>query len=391
MRYRFNLVIVAILGVLAVCGFAQEANEPSKKLPSPNDVNVASKLSLPYVAEIMGDDVYIRSGPGTNYYNCGKLKRGDKVQVVSSRFSWSCIAPPAGSFSWISTQYVSIDSNNPEMGVVTGDSVRVYVGSDYVRPIHSTTLQLKLNRGDKVKLLGEEKENYYKIAPPVGAYVWISSEYLNPLEPIGGGVEFAAVKFEPNESGMAVTRKGPVEDEKLKVYYALEKRLQAERAKPIDQQNYAGIKKEFADIAANKEAGRAARYATFVIKQIERFEFAQASAKEIQLQDEQLQQTRDKIDKARVTRLANLEEQGRFAVIGQLKTSSIFSSEPQLKYYRITDESDKTVCYALPTGQASTMYLSKLIDHKVGLVGTIETHPQTGKALVKFTEAVELK
>ncbi len=93
----------------------------------------------------------------------------------------------------------------------------------------------------------------------------------------------------------------------------------------------------------------------------------------------------------RATRLAKLEELGRFAVIGQLKTSSIFGSEPQLKHYRITDESDKIICYALPTGQASTMDLSKLIDHKVGLVGTVEAHPQMGKALVKFTEAVELK
>jgi uncharacterized protein YraI len=391
MRYRVNLVIVAILAGLAASSFAQEANEPPKKIPSPNDVNAISSLSFPYAAEITGDDIYLRSGPGTNYYNCGKLRRGDKVQVVSARFSWSCIVPPAGSFSWISTQYVSIDSTNLGVGIVTGDNVRVYAGSDYVRPIHSTTLQLKLNRGDKIKPLGEEKENYYKIAPPTGAYLWVSSEYIKPLGPIGGTVEAAGLKFEPNEIGVFVMRKGSGEDESLKVYYALEKQFQAERAKPIEQQNYASIKKAFSDIAANKEAGKAARYAEFMIKQIERCEFALVAGKEVQLQNEQLQTNQERIDKMRATRLAKLEDLGRFAVIGRLKTSSIFGSEPQLKHYRITDESDKIICYALPTGQASTTDLSKLIDHKVGLVGTVEAHLQMGKALVKFTEAVELK
>ncbi len=391
MQFHLNPVIVATLVALASCSFAQEAASLPEKPASPNDVNAISSLSFPYIAEIIGDDVYVRSGPGTNYYNCGKLKRGDKVKVVRIQYSWSCIVPPDGSFSWISTQYVSIDSNNPGTGIVAGDGVRVYAGSDYVRPIHSTTLQLKLDKGDKVKLLGEEKDNYYKITTPAGAYLWISTEYTKPLAPAGKIPGVTPLKVEPNETAAVVTRKGSVEDGMLKVYYALEKQLQAERARPIEQQNYAGIKKAFADIAANKEAGKAARYAEFVIKQIERLEFVLVAAKEVQLQNEQLQQTRDKIDKARAIRLAKLEELGRFAVIGQLKTSSIFGSEPQLKYYRITDESDKIICYALLTGQASTMDLSKLIDHKVGLVGTLEAHPQTGKALVKFTEVIELK
>jgi hypothetical protein len=391
MQPHLNRIIVAILAALASCGFAQEAALIPEKPASPNDVNVVSKLSFPYVAQITGDDVYIRSGPGTNYYNCGKLRRSDKVEVVSTQFSWSRIVPPAGSFSWISTQYVSIDPNNPGIGTVTGDNVRVYAGSDYVRPIHSTTLQLKLNKGDKVKLLGEEKENYYKIAPPAGAYLWVGTEYTRPLAPAGKISEVTRSKVEPNETTVVIPLKGSVEDEKLKVYYALEKQLQAERVKPIEQQNYASIKKAFADIAANKGAGKAGRYAEFAIKQIERLEFVLVAAKEVVLQNEQLQQTRDKIGKARAARLAKLEEQGRFAVIGQLKTSSIFGSEPQLKHYRITDEADKIICYALPTGPAATMDLSKLMDHKVGLVGTLEAHPQTGKALVKFTEVVELK
>jgi len=394
MRARANLVIIAILVGLAACVFAQEATKlpaSSVKVISPNDVNAVSKLPFPYIAEIAGDDVYIRSGSGTNYYNCGKLKKGDKVKVVSTQFSWSRIVPPEGSFSWISAQYVGIDANNPGVGIVTGDNVRVFAGSDYVRPMYSTSLQLKLNKSDRVKLLGEEKDNYYKIAPPTGAYLWISSEYAKPLASAEKLPEITMAKVEPNDTTVIIAPKVSVEAEKLKEYYELEKRLRAERAKPIEQQNYSDIKKAFTEMAANKEAGKAVRYAEFSLKQVERYELVPVVAKEIKLQDAQLQQNREKIDKARTTRLAKLEELGRFAVIGQLKTSSIFGSEPQLRHYRITDESDKIICFALPSGQAAAMDFSKLMDRKVGLVGTLEAHPQTGKALVKFTEIVELK
>ena len=391
MRSYINLVIAVVLVGLVSSGFGQDVNKPTGRAASPNDVNAASALSFPYVAQIAGDDVYIRSGAGTNYYNCGKLKKGDRVQVVSSMFSWSRIVPPAGSFSWISAQYVAIDPNKPGVGIVTGDNVRVYAGSDEVRPMHSTSLQLKLNRGDKVKLLGEEKDNYYKIVPPSGAYLWISSEYVKPIAVTGVATPETKVTVEPNDVTGVGAPQISVEAEKLKEYYELEKRLKAERAKPVEQQSYSDIKKALVEIANNKEAGKASRFAEFTIRQVERFELAVVVAKEVKLQGAQLQQTRERIDKARNTKLANLEELGRFTVIGQFKTSSIFGVEPQLRHYRITDESDKVICYAFGVSQAAAMDFSKFVGRKVGLVGTLEAHPQTGKALVKFTEIVELK
>ncbi|HQG48470.1 MAG TPA: SH3 domain-containing protein, partial [Sedimentisphaerales bacterium] len=42
----------------------------------------------PYVAEAIGNDVFIRSGPGTNFYQCGKLYAGDRVQVIGTQGGW---------------------------------------------------------------------------------------------------------------------------------------------------------------------------------------------------------------------------------------------------------------------------------------------------------------
>ncbi len=362
------------------------------------DANAQVVKTFPYSAEITGDNVYIRSGPGTNYYTCGKLNKGDKVEVMSVRPPWSRIVPPAGSFSWISMQYVSIDPDNPGTGIVTGDNVRVYAGSDFVRPIHSTTLQGKLSGGDKVKLLGEQKENYYKISPPSFAYLWVSTEFTKRyVAPIRIVDVIPPVKVvEPNEEPNDVAVVAPVprisvEAEKLKEYYELEKKFQAERAKPLDIQDYKSIKSSLLEISGNKEAGKAARYSEFVLRQVERMELALAVSKQVKLQNAELQKARERIEKARIARLAAIENMGKYAVIGQLQSSTVFGQDAALKFYRILDESGKTVCYARAASQGLAVDLSKLIGRKVGLVGTIQAYPQTGGALVRFTQVQELK
>ena len=267
-----NLFILVCLISLASVGLAQETAASPQGSVSATEME-GNEPSFPYVAEIIDDNVNIRSGPGTNYYYCGKLNTGDRVKVVASKYSWSHIVPPASSFSWISKQYVSIEPNNPGIGVVTGNAVRVYAGSDLLKPMHSTTVQLELNRGDKVELMGEEMDDYYKIAPPTGAYLWVLTQYTKPLGAVGEVEVIVEPKTEPEANTAAVVPATiSIESEKLKEYYALAEQIKAEQAKPIAQQNYAEIKKALAELASNKEAGKAAHYSEFALKQIERCE-----------------------------------------------------------------------------------------------------------------------
>ncbi|MGA1979200.1 MAG: SH3 domain-containing protein [Sedimentisphaerales bacterium] len=386
-----NLFILVCLISLSSVGFAQKTvNSPQESVSATE--TEGNEPSFPYVAEIIDDNVNIRSGPGTNYYHCGKLNTGDRVKVVASKYSWSHIVPPASSFSWISKQYVSVEPNNPGIGVVTGDAIRVYAGSDFLKPMHSTTVQLELNRGDKVELMGEEMDDYYKITPPTGAYLWVLTQYTKPVGAVGEVEVIVKPKAEPEANIPAVVPVTiSIESEKLKEYYALTEQIKAERAKPVAEQNYAEIKKSLAELAGNKEAGKAASYSEFAIKQIERCELASAVDKEVQLQDSQLQHIREQIEKSRVTELSQVPELGGFAAVGQFQTSEIYGQEESLKHYRILDDSGQTVCYALPEGQALDVDLSKFVGRKVGLVGTAEPHPQTKGALVRFTEITELK
>ena len=389
----FIFCILVSLAASASVGFAQQAATAPEKSASVENANKPTTPLCPYLAQITDDEVNIRSGPGTNYYSCGKLNESKLVKKVADKFSWSQIVPPKGSFSWISKQYLAIDPNNPSVGTVTGDSVRVWAGSPDLKPIHSTRLQVKLNKGEKVSLMGEEQGGYYKIVPPPGAYLWVSTKFTKPIRPQGKVPLVAKPKTEakPETKPVAAPPKVSVEAEKLKGYYILEKQIKEEQVKPMAQQNYTDIKKALTAIANNKEAGKAARYSEFTIKQIERFELALAASKEVKLQDEQLQQIQNRIDKARAKKLAVIQDLGRFEAIGQFQTSLIYGPEAELIRYRITDDAGKTVCYALPTGSASKMDLSKFVGRKVGLVGTIEPHPQTAGALVKFTEIAKLK
>lgn len=396
--YICFLVIVAFTA-LASLGFAQLGTSSSAPA-STADANAVAAPAFPYLAEIVGDNVYVRSGPGTNYYNSGKVAKGDKVKVVARQFSWSCIVPPPGSFSWIYIPYVSIDPDNPGTGIVTGDNVRVYAGSDLVKPIHST-LQLKLDKGEKVKLLSEQKDNYYKIAPPTGAYLWVSTEFTNPV--VAGTAPPAAKTVDPNKpadvndaNDVKVTADVPpppkpsIDPKLLAEYKDLQQKLLTERAKPLAEQDYSSIRKGLEAIADNKDAGKVAQYCAYVLKQVDRFELALTVHTQLDLQNKQFKETQERIEKYRTTRLTQVENVGRFAVVGTLKTSNIFSSEPQLKHYRIEDESGKTICYARSAAETTGTDYDKLVGKRVGLIGTISPYPQTGGAIVKFTQIEQL-
>ncbi len=393
MKSYINLLFFVVLVILFSAALAQQpaGNEKAASIP---DANQPRTPDFPYVAEITGDDVNIRPGPGTQYYVCGKLNKADRVKILSARFSWSCIVPPKGSFSWISTQYVTTDPDKPEIGTVTGDAVRVYAGSDEIKPMHSTFSQGKLNKGDKVTLLGEEQDDYYKIAPPSFAYLWVSTQYINPLGSVGDVPvvvkPMRKPKPKPGDTAAVAPAMMPHESRKLKEYHALAKQIKDELKKPLDQQDYSNYKEALTAIADDKEAGKAARFAKYALGQIDRYELARKINKEVQLQDEQLQKNKERIEKARAASRAQIKNLGSFAAIGKLLTSEVYGKEPQLVHYKILDEAGKIVCYALPTDKAAEMDLSEFLDHKVGLVGTIEPHVQTSSALVRFTEITKL-
>ena len=385
------VLLVVAAGMPGTLWGQADVNLPVEPAAAPSEAVAGAEAAGPFVAQITGNDVYIRSGPGTHFYHCGKLYSGDRVEVVKVENGWSGIVPPPGCFSWISMQYVSINLQNPTLGIVTGDDVGVYAGSDYVEPWNSTSKQVTLSRNGNVRLLGEEKDDYYKIAPPPEAFLWVSSQYVQPVQTKVGEspVETEAAARRP-AGALPVEPNVATESDLLDTYYALSKLVNAERAKPAAEQDYSELKTKLQELANRAPAGRAARYAEFTLRHVDRFELACTVGKEMQLQNKELAKVTEQIDEARAERLARIENLGKFAVIGNLERSSVYGAG-QEKRYRILDAAGKTICYIVPTGAAVAKDVSKLFGKKVGVVGQIRPHEATARAMVTFTEVIPLE
>ncbi len=129
-----------------------------------------------FVGIVTGDNVYVRAGASQNYYPVTKLNKGDLVQVHGDLFGlWYRISPPKGVFSYVSKDYVNVTEDGSE-GEINGNRVRVRAASP-AGPEDSYRIQTKLNRGDKVKIIGAHA-SYYKVVPPKDAYLFISREFI---------------------------------------------------------------------------------------------------------------------------------------------------------------------------------------------------------------------
>ncbi len=153
----------------------------------------------------------------------------------------------------------------------------------------------------------------------------------------------------------------------LDLYYALSEKVKAEHEKKLGEQNYTELKKKLMELAASKDGGRAARFAEYTLKQVERYELACQVGKEVDQQRKELEKTTAKIDEARTTKLGGIVDRSKFALVGKLETSSVYAGAS--KRFRVLDDAGKTICYVMPTGPIANTDFNKYIGHKVGLVG----------------------
>ncbi len=132
--------------------------------------------AYPYEGEVAGENVYVRSGPGTNWYPTTKLNTGARVRVIGEEGDWLKIVPPDGSFSYVEASLVERSADGGR-GTTKVDGAYVKAGSE-LSPRKIASQQV-LPRGAEVTILGES-EGFYRIVPPEGCYLYISKAYVRP-------------------------------------------------------------------------------------------------------------------------------------------------------------------------------------------------------------------
>lgn len=138
---------------------------------------------FPYKAYVTHDKVYVRSGPGKNYYPTSRLAIDEVVEVYRhDPGGWYAIRPPEGSFTWVSSRF--LEMVDKDIAVATGDRVLARVGSELSEA--RDVWQVKLREGEEVVVLDvveDGSQSWYKIAPPAGEFRWIFGRYVEPANP----------------------------------------------------------------------------------------------------------------------------------------------------------------------------------------------------------------
>ena len=173
-------------------------------------VHAARAVEFPYVAYVNTADVYVRSGPGRDYYPTDKLQKGEKVEVYRhDPGGWLAIRPPRQSFSWVSTRH--LDPIEDRMAVVNSGRVVARVGSTFsdVRDV----IQVRLEKGEQVELIESQATDspWCKISPPSGEFRWVFAKFVDSELPAdlardereaSGLSDDVAEDSEPREDGV---------------------------------------------------------------------------------------------------------------------------------------------------------------------------------------------
>jgi hypothetical protein len=335
--------------------------------------SAAAEPTFPYRAFITTDDVYIRSGPGENYYPTDKLKAGTEVEVYRhDPGGWFAIRPPKDSFSWVSSRHLQLDGKS--LATVTDDRVAARVGSrmNDTRDV----IQVRLHKGEVVEVIeprrnghadDKEAQAWYKIAPPAGEFRWVSGRYVDPdYEPggvrrtVGGGavdLTGQATGRLPGDYGVP-RRSSPAQYQRQLDQIDLELSTMI-----VDDPNFweLGALRQRAEILFNQsetalERGRA----RMLVSKIARFE-------EIKRRKQALAASRPELarpDQPAVSLLPPADPDGRFDAKGQL--IRVPDPKPGGPQYAILDASGNIRCYVSP---APGVNLRSYVGRQVGING----------------------
>lgn len=428
---------IGIIWILAASALAEEATFG----PTPPQAPNYASMQFPQIAEVTGDNVNVRSGPGRTHYETMLLNRGDRVTVLGVEHNtWAEILPPNGSYSWIAKSKVQITPENPQTGVVViddnGVGARVWAGSDYVEPLHSIRQQVKLYRGDVVELAApaDAEADYYKIQPPAGAHLYISTDFLNflgtpeqikPLElPTRPDVEEQTPVTEPTELPVdETTEPAPIQEfapgaevptapttpttpgettqpqaapqtaeaAAVERITELSSMIDEELKKPLASQDYTVIREALQTIQSDPQSGKASPYAQLLLERIGRYELAAEVNRQLAGQEESLESKLERIKRAQqAQRQQAAVQENPYLFVGTIKPSHVYTGKTGTRRYLITDSAGRILAYALPGNSSVQVKLDSLTGQRAGIKGTVLNDPSAIITTVLVSDAEAL-
>lgn len=344
------------------------------------------------LAEVVGADVYVRSGPSLNHYTVMKLQAGDRVTVLGEAGEWYKILPPEGTFSLISGDYV--DTADDKTGVVNGSNVRVRCGSTLNK--NKYTVQTKLSKGAEVRIISRNKDGFLRITPPSGVAVWINRGFVelvsDELVALEREVSDAAAERpaasidasdvsppstgapdrstdEPARDPFAALSVLPPTPQRAELE-RLDAAAQAEVAKPLFERRFDSLIDRYDALVAQDDDRFAKRYAETRVAQLRSLASLTMSAERLRRLGERAESERRKAlaDRASMT-VVHPEVPVALDAQGELRTSALYPPGPGPRRFRLVDpdsEPTRTIGYVeIPVG--SPIDAAKYVGRYVGV------------------------
>jgi hypothetical protein len=413
--YAFPAVLAALLIVAAPTSVRAE-DEPDV----PN-----SKFN--FFGEVTGSAVIVRSGPGEQFYPTAKLDKGEKVKVVGIKFNWLKIEPPRGSFSYIGRMLVERHGDG-KVGKVVSNNTNIYVRAGSALNPMKSTIQTKLNPGTDVTILGEEDE-YFKIEPPTGAYLFVHQKDVKPIadaregiaaqpagpeQPVAGGtapqnngVAPAPTEVDTATRGIAeatvrrngaATQPGGLDANSTSQPAAptpaeakfdqLEAQFAAASQKPVIDQPLPELISEYEKVTQEELPESLKRVADARLAGLK----ARQDAREQLVATRRSREDLQKRNQAILAERQELEERIKetqvdfFAAVGTLRTSSLQQGPRGTTLYRLTDpDTGRTLVYVRTANAAQT---ATLLNQFVGVRGDVRKDPLLRLNVIEPKETV---
>jgi hypothetical protein len=366
---------------------------------------------------VNANSVYVHSGPNENDYPTMKLDRGAHITVVGIRFDWLKIVPPDGSFCYVAKAYTE-KRGDGSVGRTT-NALNVHIGSDL------NTLKVKvakrLDADTDVQIIGEQDE-YFKIKPPEGVYLYVDKQFVDPVKEIAlvpspdgtpipptappsdgapvpvpdqNGVSTAPPTTAPDQANAAPTTgpsvaAAPATQPADAVAAAqsefdhLEAQFATDSAKPLEDQDPATLSTGYDQLAKGAllpdSLRKIAEYKAAVLKARadDRSEFLAVKKEQAEMNAKvaALRAERDELE-IRVKQ----NEIKAYTAVGTLRASSLQQGQQTL--YRLTDPaSGRTVIYL----RTNDMKLGELMNQFIGVKGTATDDTQLSLRVIDATD-----
>jgi hypothetical protein len=401
------IALMSSLALLASPGFAQEAED-------------LEMSQYQFAGVVNTDNVYVRSGASESDYPIIRLNRDARVVVVGAKQDWLKILPPEGTFCLVGKAWVDRRGDGTVGRVREGvnNAVNVRVGSTLNNMVAKIVYRFK--GGEDVRIVAEQDE-WLKIAPPPGVFVYVHKKFVNPEGRVDVVNNNGSLVVQPTDKPANVpsdTRITPapspapspgngnaaLPDDRNAIpaapttgpaaevaaaqakFDALEAQFDAASKQSIEEQPLDEMLAGYKAVAANRQLPESIlRTAEFRVKSVEVRKKALASFLETKRMREEMAAKSVPLaaEQQEITQRLKETEVTRYTAVGTLQTSAIQLGSR--KMYRLTDPaSGRTVVYVVSDDPAVARNLGAF----VGVRGQITD--DTARRL-KYIEPTEME